>query len=210
MSRVWPAGTGSEIGSPCDREAFDRDALGHRAELHQYALRLTRSPADADDLVQETLLRALRSWRSFTPGTRLGPWLRTILYRAFVNQFHTRGRFETLADLDTQALAERSPDSATVDPETEFDLQALRETLSRAVARLSPEQQDAVGLSDVEGYTGDEVAAVLGVPLGTVKSRLRRARRLLRRSLCSTASELGYGWPSRPETGAAAARITVA
>lgn len=194
MNPVCPAGPESGSGSLCGRESFDRDAVARRAELYQYALRLTRSPADADDLVQETLLRALRSWRTFIPGTRMGPWLRTILYRAFVNQFHARRRLETLPDLDTQGVADTHFDCASVDPETEFDHQALSETLVRAVAQLSPGQQEAVELSDVEGYSGDEVAAVLGVPLGTVKSRLWRARRLLRQSLRRTATELGYGW----------------
>lgn len=176
-----------------DRASFEAEAAACRPQLYRYAARLTGSRADADDLVQETLLRGLQSWRSFRPGTRLIAWLGTILYHLFINQHRRRRRLVDLEVLEGPAFTGGARDGATVDPQRALGRRFLKDALDRAIDQLSAEHQEAVRLSDVEGYSGLEVAEVLGVPVGTVKSRLFRARRLLRGSLHATARELGYG-----------------
>ncbi|MDX2120118.1 MAG: RNA polymerase sigma factor [Gemmatimonadota bacterium] len=176
-----------------DRGPFEVEAAACRQRLYRYAVSLTGSHADAEDLVQDTLLRGLQSWRSFRPGTRMAAWLRTILYHLFINQQRTRRELVGLEVLEGLAFAHGIEDGATVDPHRIVSRRILRDALEGAIDQLSPEHREAVRLGDVEGYSGLEVAQVVGVPVGTVKSRLFRARRLLQGTLQAPARELGYG-----------------
>jgi len=181
-----------ESATPESRQSFDREAAACRPGLLGYARHLTRCPAAADDLVQETLLRAMCSWRTFTPGTRMAPWLRTILYHLFANQYRSRRRRGDQPSLDADH-PDPGPAWAPGHPEGALGRVLLKETIASALDRLSPEHREAVHLSDVAGFAYAEVAVLMGVPVGTAKSRLFRARRNLRDLLRQTAEEFGYG-----------------
>ncbi|MDZ4863520.1 MAG: RNA polymerase sigma factor [Gemmatimonadota bacterium] len=176
-----------------DRGSFDGEVAACRFRLLGYARHLTHQGAEAEDLVQETILRAFKSWRSFEPGTRLEAWLRTILFHLFVNQYRQGKRVEGWHSLDEES----GPISMVVCPsfgtERVAGRRALGESLTHAINQLGPDQRDAVRLSDVEGFSDDEVSALLDIPIGTVKSRLFRARRRLRDALREPAADLGYG-----------------
>lgn len=187
------AGTGAP-GVPNDsRSGFEQEAVSCQPALTSYANQLTGCNAAADDLVQETLLRAIRAWRSFVPGTQMGAWLRTILYHQFVNWYRSRRRMQDWALLAEVAGPDDAPAWGVVHPEWALSRSLLGDRLEGAIRRLSPKQREAVRLAEVEGYAGNEVAALLGVTPGTVKSRLYRARRTLQEALRATAAELGYG-----------------
>ena len=179
------------------RGSFDLEAAACRRELHQYAVSLTRCQTEADDLVQETMFRAFKSWQTFTPGTRLVAWLHTILYRVFVNQYRSSRRIDASQEVDAPIANGRASASLVIDPLPRLSRRFLGETLLNAIDVLPPEHREAVQLADVEGFSGDEVAELLGVPVGTVKSRLHRARRRLRVSLRETAEDMGYGSATR-------------
>lgn len=156
---------------------FRQDALGHLDALYGFALFLTRNRPDADDLVQETYLRAFRFAHRFTPGTHLRAWLFQILRNTFLT-FYRRASRE-LAILDKE----------WPDGEDGWALEAppipvsAAHDLGRALAELSEEFRSVLLLADLEGFALGEIAEIMDTPVGTVKSRLFRARRLLRRRL---------------------------
>jgi RNA polymerase sigma-70 factor, ECF subfamily len=154
-------------------ERFVADALPFLRALHATALRLTRNPHDAEDLVQETYVRAFRSFDRFTPGTNLRAWLYAILHRARIDMLRRAGRRPAEVPLD----------------DLEPALPALQESralgvdLERALADLPEAFREAVVLRDVQELSYEEIARALDVPIGTVMSRIHRGRRLLRRAL---------------------------
>jgi RNA polymerase sigma-70 factor (ECF subfamily) len=183
------------------RAEFESTALPFLDGLYRTALRLTRSADDAGDLVQETCLRAYRTFENFTPGTNCRGWLLTILYSIFHNDYHRRRRQPTQVSIDElegqyQRYLESADDAAgaaethpvpgasgvRVDPE-----------VAAALDRLPEEFRAAVLFVDVEGLSYDEAAAIMGCPVGTVRSRLFRGRRLLFAALQAYAATLGYG-----------------
>lgn len=176
--------------------AFELEALPHLDAVYRFALRLTGSPADAEDLVQETFLRAYRSWDHYTPGTRAKSWLFTICRNAFLRQRqqeHRRG------EVIQQAAAPDAPlfmPAYQDDPEGRFFTGLVDATILDQIDKIPAEFREVVLLSDLEGLTYQEIADVLAVPLGTVKSRLFRGRRLLQQSLYDYAREAGIIQPS--------------
>jgi RNA polymerase sigma-70 factor, ECF subfamily len=165
------------------RAAFEADALRHLDSLYRTALRLTRRPVDAEDLVQETFVKAFRSAEQFEPGTNLKAWLFTILHNAFRNQRRAArrdhvdvdsGRVETAVSADGGETAEDVLVRGVVDADVYAALFSLPDAL-----------RDAVWLRDVEEFSYREMARMLGVPLGTVMSRISRGRRLLYGHLAS-------------------------
>ena len=168
-------------------------ALVHLDALYHVALRLTRNRAEAEDIVQEALLRAFRSFDRFNPGTNCRAWLFTILRNVFLNRVRSQGREVMEADVGgfdqmestTDALLERNP-------EERFLQTVLHGDIDRALATLPLAFREAILLVDVEGLTYREVAEVLACPIGTVMSRLSRGRALLRRALGHFAREHGY------------------
>jgi RNA polymerase sigma-70 factor (ECF subfamily) len=154
---------------------FEREALPHHVALSRAALRLARNAADAEDLVQETFLRAYRSFESYTPGTDIRGWLFTILYRVRTDGFRRAARRpRTVNALEPDLFATPAG----------FDGAAVaRQDVARGLAHLPEAFRAAVVLRDVEGLSYDEVARALGVPVGTVMSRLHRGRASLRRAL---------------------------
>lgn len=174
---------------------FEQVALVHLDALYQSALWLTRSRAEAEDVVQETCLRAFRSFHRFNPGTNCRAWLLTILRNVFLNGLR-RGSREMLEGDST--VWETGAESATQEapsagnPEEEFFQTVVHGDVDRALRALPLVFREAVILADLEGLTYKEVAEVLGCPVGTVMSRLSRGRHLLRRSLRRFAREHGY------------------
>ncbi|HEX7049984.1 MAG TPA: sigma-70 family RNA polymerase sigma factor [Longimicrobiales bacterium] len=184
------------------KESFEAEALPHLDAVYRFALRLGGSEADAEDLVQETFLRAYRAWHQYTPGTRAKSWLFTICRNVFLRQ---RQRDDRRTEVVQQAAVAANAGGAShdadgflfahasaVDPEGEFFRGIIDDSIMDAIDRLPTEFRDAVVLSDLEGLSYAEAARVLDVPVGTVKSRLYRGRRLLQQALYEYAAEQGY------------------
>jgi RNA polymerase sigma-70 factor (ECF subfamily) len=157
---------------------FREQALVHLDALYGFALYLSRRPVDAEDLVQETYLRAFRFAHRFQPGTHLRAWLFQILRNTFLT-FYRRGKRE-LAVLDKDAGD--GPDEAW-DAEVPAASTATAVDLERAIAALPEEFRSVLLLADLEGFALGDIAEIMDTPVGTVKSRLFRARRLVRRRL---------------------------
>lgn len=165
--------------------AFEAEALASLDALYRTALRLTASTADAEDLVQDTYVRAFRSADRFQPGTNLRAWLFTILHNAAKNRWRDRAR--DAVTVDSQAVeaasarlpASGSPVTAPESPETRLLNESLRPDLRAAVDSLPAGFRQAVWLRDVEEFSYAEIAAMLEIPIGTVMSRISRGRHLL-------------------------------
>jgi RNA polymerase sigma-70 factor (ECF subfamily) len=181
------------------KAGFAEEALPWLDAVYRFALRLTAgSSAEAEDIAQETFLRAYRHWHTFERGTSARAWLFTIARNVFLRRRERAARVpETLASELTHDIAATSAtdvfsDVADQDPERRFFDSFVDEEVTRAVEQLPPDFREVVVLSDVEGLSYGEIAAITGVPLGTVKSRLYRGRRLLQRALYDYAVEMGY------------------
>jgi RNA polymerase sigma-70 factor (ECF subfamily) len=155
-----------------------QDALRHLDALYGFALSLTRNPPDAEDLVQETYVRAYRFAHRFTPGTHLRAWLFQILRNTFLTFYRRETRELAILDKEGSDAVEEGWDVAS--PPVPV---GATHDLGRALSELSEEFRSVLLLADLEGFPLGEIAEVLDVPVGTVKSRLFRARRLLRRRL---------------------------
>jgi RNA polymerase sigma-70 factor (ECF subfamily) len=164
------------------RNAFEADALASLDSLYRTARRLTRSSADAEDLVQETYLKAFRAAGQFKPGTNLKAWLFTILHNAARNRLRDRARDMVLVDSEAVDRAAEVPDAGSGTAETPESL-LLRDTLApelqAAIDELPDQFRQAVWLRDVEEFSYAEIADMLSIPIGTVMSRISRGRRLL-------------------------------
>jgi len=175
---------------------FEEVALVHLDALYRSALRLTHNRSEAEDLVQETCLRAFRGFHRFNPGTNCRAWLFTILRNAFLNRIRQAGR-DVLAgesaDLESTTfpgVAETLP--ARGHPDEEFFQTVLHGDVDRALKALPLPFREVVILADLEGLAYKEIAQVVGCPIGTVMSRLSRGRGLLRQALGRFAQEHGY------------------
>ena len=179
---------------------FEEVALVHLDLLYRTALRLTHDRAEADDLVQETWLRALQHFDQFDPGSNCRAWLVTILRNAFLNRLRRQGR-ERLESEMTGERGDSAPfEGSAIDPSTpeeEFFQTVFHGDVERALKSLSPAFQQVIALADFEGFTYKEIAQVLNCPIGTVMSRLSRARQLLRTELRTLARAHGYSEESR-------------
>lgn len=159
-------------------ESFEQQALALIDRLYSTALRLTRNPADAEDLVQDTYLKAFRSAAQFRPGTNLRAWMFTILHNTFLNARRDEGRAPVEADSE---VVEQAADVAAGGgtPEDALVREAMDADVRAALDSLPDTFREAVWLRDVEQFTYDEIARIVGVPIGTVMSRISRGRRLL-------------------------------
>ena len=176
--------------------SFESNALPHLDTLYRVALRLTGEPAAAEDLVQDTMLRALRAWASFRPGSNARAWLVTILRNQFINGWRSEKRAPVGVDM---ASLPEPPDPKDPDPEGRFFSELVDDEVLRAVDGLPDEFREVLVLSDMEGLPYAEIAESLGIPVGTVKSRLFRARRILQGSLRCYAEATGL-IPPKTET----------
>jgi RNA polymerase sigma-70 factor (ECF subfamily) len=165
--------------------AFETEALAALDSLYRAALRMTRSPADAEDLVQDTYLKAFRAADSFKPGTNLRAWLFTILHNTARNRARDRARNTVDANSElVDEAADLTPGfGAPETPETQLLRNTLAPDLQAALDGLPEAFRQAVWLRDVEEFSYAEIADVLAIPLGTVMSRISRGRRMLFKAL---------------------------
>jgi RNA polymerase sigma-70 factor, ECF subfamily len=181
--------------------AFEQDALALVDRLYAAALRLTRNDADAQDLVQDTYLKALRSSGQFEAGTNLRGWMFTILHNTFLNQRRDQGR--SPIDHDSDAV-EQAPDhsQAAANPEALLLREAMDADVKAALDSLPAAYREAVWLRDVEQFSYEEISRIVGVPMGTVMSRISRGRRALYDELVARSDEFARraraGGESRP------------
>lgn len=175
------------------RRRFEEEALVHLDALYGLALRLTGGDeARSEDLVQDTYLRAFRSWEQFEAGTNCRAWLMTILRNTFINEY--RRRKSRGEQVEFEEVAERPPTPALfeADPKGTVLERVLEREVVRAIETLPDDFRVPVVLADIEGLSYGEVAELMGIPVGTVKSRLFRARRRLQELLYGYAVEMGY------------------
>lgn len=173
------------------RATFDAEALGQLDALYSFALKLTRAKDEAEDLVSDTLVRAYQRWEQYRLGSNIRAWLFTILYHAFVSRKRRIDAREVqpLEDENGREIFEAVGDE---DPEGAFWDSFLDEKVVEAIERLPAEYRQAIVLSDLHDLKYSEIAEQLGVPEGTIKSRLFRGRRLLQEQLREYAETMGY------------------
>ena len=177
--------------------SWDEIVAQHSTRVYRLAYRLTGNPHDAEDLTQEVFVRVFRSLSSYTPGTFEG-WLHRITTNLFLDQARRKAkiRFDALADdAETRRIPSRAvtPDVAVLDGLFDDDVES-------ALAALPPDFRAAVVLCDIEGLSYEEIADVLGLKLGTVRSRIHRGRTMLRKALAHRAPVAGRSRYSGPET----------
>jgi len=170
---VFPGRASSPEGLTREHR-FEAEALPHLRSLYGTAYRMTRNAHDAEDLVQETFLRAYRAFDGYTPGTNIRAWLHTILYRVRTDALRRAGRSPHTVELAGDGPAVSAPQDA---------LASGAEDLARALDGLPEAFRTAVFLRDVQDLSYEEIAGVLGVPIGTVMSRIHRGRALMRAAL---------------------------
>jgi RNA polymerase sigma-70 factor (ECF subfamily) len=186
-----------------DQAQFAAQAMEYMGSLYSAALRMTRNPSDAEDLVQETYLKAYRAFGSFKEGTNLKAWLYRILTNTFINSYRARKRRPEQTDIDDvedlylyrrlggleAVTAGRSAEEEVLEHFTEGEVKAAVEAL--------PEQfRMAVLLADVEGFSYKEIADILDIPIGTVMSRLHRGRKALQKTLHDFGMQRGLVAPA--------------
>ncbi len=181
-----------------DQANFERDALQYSSQLYSAAMRMTRNPSDAEDLVQETFLKAYRAYDSFQEGTNLKAWLYRILTNTFINKYRKDSRRPSEVDLgdvedlylyrrlgsEDTAEAARTTEDRVLDGLVESDIKV-------AVEELPENFRMPVLLADLEGFSYKEIAEILDIPIGTVMSRLHRGRKAMQKRLWEFASERG-------------------
>ncbi|HET8630846.1 MAG TPA: sigma-70 family RNA polymerase sigma factor [Thermomicrobiales bacterium] len=181
------------------RERLEAEALTYLDALYRTALRLSRNPQDAEDLVQETYLNAFRALDRFEEGTNLRAWLFRILNNAFISHYRRRKRrpSSSLDDVSDfylyDHLVDRPGAAPGENPEQEVLNRIGDEAILGALEELPVEFRQVELLADVEGFSYREIADILGIPIGTVMSRLYRARRRLQKVLWREAEQAGYG-----------------
>lgn len=181
-----------------DQADFERDALQYSRQLYSAAMRMARNPADAEDLVQETFLKAYRAYDSFEEGTNLKAWLYRILTNTYINKYRKDSRRPSEVDLsdvedlylyrrlgsEDTAEAARTTEDRVLDGLVESDIKA-------AVEELPENFRMPVLLADLEGFSYKEIAEILDIPIGTVMSRLHRGRKAMQKRLWEFAGDRG-------------------
>jgi RNA polymerase sigma-70 factor (ECF subfamily) len=175
---------------------FELDALQYMNQLYAAAMRYTKNPEDAQDLVQDTYIKAYNSFHQFEPGTNLKAWLYRVLTTTFINNYRKDQRRPQTSgsELEDWQLAEASSHTSDQGKSTEdVVLENLPDSdIKNALAQIPEEFRMVVYLADVEGFSYKEIAEIVGVPTGTVMSRLHRGRKQLREKLADYARERGY------------------
>ena len=180
-----------------EKERFELEALPLVDSLYGAALRMTRNPADAEDLVQETMLRAYRAFDRFEAGTNLKAWLFRIMTNAYINTYRKKQRepqkvsAEKVEDFDLYQELKNHDSQFGETPETIVLDSLVDSDILEAIEDLPEQFRLAVVLSDMEGFSYAEMAEIMGVPMGTVMSRLHRGRKALQKRLWELARERG-------------------
>jgi RNA polymerase sigma-70 factor (ECF subfamily) len=177
-------------------DTFEVELLGHLDTLYGVSCRMTKSTTEAEDLVQDTVVKAMRARDQFQPGTNLKAWLLRILTNTFINRYRRGGLERTVLDgPDVDSLTDGWIGATTMramrDPETQALTPLIEAEVQRALDELPEEFRLAVVLSDIEELSYKEIAEAMGCPIGTVMSRLHRGRKLLQKSLREHAEALG-------------------
>jgi RNA polymerase sigma-70 factor (ECF subfamily) len=203
----WPVmddTTPADAASTAQRE-FEEQAIPFMDQLYAAAMRMTRNPADASDLVQETFVKAFASWSSFTQGTNLKAWLYRILTNTYINIYRKKQREPyqgTLDELEDWQMggAESTTASHSRSAEAEAIDRMPASVVKDALQEVPEDFRLAVYLADVEGFAYQEIADIMKTPIGTVMSRLHRGRRMLRELLADYAAERGIATASTRST----------
>lgn len=179
------------------RSQFEEQALPFMDQLYAAAMRMTRNPSDAADLVQETFVKSYASWKSFTQGTNLKAWLYRILTNTYINTYRKKQREPyqgTIDELEDWQLGGAESTTATSSRSAEAEaIDRMPASVVKDALQAIPEDfRLAVYLADVEGFAYQEIAEIMKTPIGTVMSRLHRGRRLLRDLLADYAKERGF------------------
>ena len=176
-----------------DQADFEGDAMQYAGQLYSAALRMTRNPADAEDVVQETFLKAYRAYDTFKAGTNLKAWLYRILTNTYINRYRKAQRRPSEVELQDLYLFKRIGESsgASVSAEEEVLARFVDTDVKQALESLPEHFRMPVLLADVEGFSYKEIAEILDIPIGTVMSRLHRGRKALQKKLWSVAEERG-------------------
>lgn len=185
--------TGDDASSARDA-SFEQEALPWLDDVYRFAVSLTRDPSDAEDVVQETFLRAYRSWHTFQPGSDARRWLFTICRNVFLRSRERQRNEVSLDDPDAEAMAAVRLHSEMINDGSDrlINRLDLAPALSTAIAELDEPFRSAVVLVDVEDQSYEAAAEILDVPIGTVRSRLFRGRRQLQEKLMTFARDRGY------------------
>lgn len=178
------------------RERFEREALVHIDALMRTARRMTKTDADAEDLVQETMLKAYRFFDKFEEGTNCKAWLFKIMTNIFINNYRSQAKAPqsvAVDDLDDGFLyGQLAKNTGATDPEKEFFSKIFDDDVKGAISELPDDFRLVVVLSFLEGFAYQEIADITGLQIGTVKSRLHRGRKLLQKALFDYAQRHGY------------------
>lgn len=174
---------------------FQDEMLPHLDAIYNFALRLTADPNDAEDLVQDTIVKAFRFFSSYEKGTNAKAWLFRILKNSYINNYRKKSKqphHVDYSDISQFYETVRSEQSETTDLEDLMYREMLDDQVTKALTELPEDFRTVVLLCDVEGFTYEEIANMLDVPIGTIRSRLHRGRNLLRAQLLEYASKKGY------------------
>jgi len=177
------------------RAEFEREAIPHMPALYTFAVRMTRDEDDASDLVQETYLKAYRFFDKFERGTNCKAWLFRILKNSYINRFRKTSKAPDTVEYDVieefyETIRDSSVETSVL--EEQIFSQALDDEVSTALNRLPDEFRTVIILCDIENFTYEEIAEFIDCPIGTVRSRLHRARKILAAQLASYARERGF------------------
>lgn len=176
-------------------QVFDGEFMPHIDSMYNFAYRLTFDEDESKDLVQDTYMKAFRFINSFQEGTNAKAWLYRILKNSFINDYRKKSKQPAKVDyqeVEQYYNSEDTPSSATVDLRLETTKDMIGDEISNALNSLAIDFRTVVILCDLEGFTYEEMAKILDIPIGTVRSRLHRARNLLREKLGTYALSMGY------------------
>lgn len=178
------------------RESFEREAVPHMDALYRTALRMTKNPGDAEDLVQETFVKAFRFWDRFEQGTNSRAWLFKIMTNIFINDYRSKSRSPVsvnMDDIDDNFLfGQLAASEPSENPEQQLFAKIFDDDVKKAIEELPEDFRLVVILSFLEGFSYQEIAEITDLQLGTVKSRLHRGRKLLQKKLFEYAVKNGY------------------
>ena len=192
--KLFNSQTGKHIG-PSNHEDFEREAMPHMDILYNYALRMTSNADDANDLVQETYMKAFRFWDKYEKGTNIRAWLFRIMKNSYINRYRKEVKEPDTVDYNDIQNFYKSIRYATADPndlEEKIFGGLLEDNVARAIESLPEDFRTVVILCDIEGLSYEEIAEFVDSPIGTIRSRLHRGRKMLRVKLYEYAKKRGF------------------